>query len=206
MKNLEKKLGVEFKDKNLLEQAFVHRSYLNENPGLKMKHNERLEFLGDAVLELAVTDYLFNNYPNPEGELTIWRASLVNSKILAEIADSLGFNDFLLLSKGEHSDTGRARQFILANTLEAVVGAIVGATHHEPDFIVGKPNTYMLELVCKEHGLSAKDICVVGDVPESDIKMADNFGCQSILFDPENVFQGFRNRISKLPELLSVLN
>ena len=88
----------------------------------------------------------------------------------------------------------------------AVVGAIVGATCHKPDFIVGKPNTYMLELFCKEHGLSAKDICVVGDVPESDIKMADKFGCQSILFDPENVFQGFPNKINKLSELLSVLN
>lgn len=121
---LEKKLGIKFKNKKLLEQAFVHRSYLNENPGLKIEHNERLEFLGDAVLELVVTKHLFNNYPDPEGELTTWRASLVNSKMLAEIATRLGFNDYLLLSKGENNDTGRARQFILANTLEAVIGAI----------------------------------------------------------------------------------
>ena len=121
---LEKKLGIRFKNKKLLKQSFVHRSYLNENPGLKMKHNERLEFLGDAVLELVVTKHLFNNYPNPEGELTTWRAALVNSKMLAEIADKLGLNNYLLLSKGEKQDTGRARQFILANTFESVIGAI----------------------------------------------------------------------------------
>jgi ribonuclease-3 len=124
LSKLEKNLGVKFKNKKLLEQAFVHRSYLNENPGCKLKNNERLEFLGDAVLELIITNYLFENYPNPEGELTTWRAALVNSKMLSEVANSLGFNDYLLLSKGEKQDTGRARQFILANTLEAVVGAI----------------------------------------------------------------------------------
>lgn len=120
----ERNLNIKFKNKKLLEQAFVHRSYINENPGSKLKNNERLEFLGDAVLELAVTRYLFNNYSNPEGELTCWRAALVNSKMLSEVAEKLGFNDFLLLSKGENNDTGRARQFILANTFEAVVGAI----------------------------------------------------------------------------------
>jgi ribonuclease-3 len=124
LSNLEKNLGVKFKNKKLLEQSFVHRSYLNENPSLKMKHNERLEFLGDAVLELIVTKHLFNNYPNSEGELTTWRAALVNSKMLAKIADKLELNDYLLLSKGEKKDTGRARQFILANTFEAAIGAI----------------------------------------------------------------------------------
>jgi len=121
---LEENLGIKFRDKRLLQQAFVHRSYLNENPGCKLEHNERLEFLGDAVLELVVTRYLFNNYPNPEGELTTWRAALVNSKMLSDIATKLGFNGYLMLSKGEAQDTGRARQFILANTLEALVGAI----------------------------------------------------------------------------------
>ena len=82
--SLQKKLGVSFKNKNLLRQALIHRSYLNENPGEKLKHNERLEFLGDAVLELVVTDYLYRNYPNPEGELTSWLAALVNSKKMAE--------------------------------------------------------------------------------------------------------------------------
>jgi len=121
---LELALGIKFKNQDLLKQAFVHRSYLNEHPKCGFEHNERLEFLGDAVLELAVTKHLYENYPNPEGELTIWRAALVNSKMLSRIASDLGFNDYLLLSKGESRDTGRARQFILANTFEAVVGAI----------------------------------------------------------------------------------
>ena len=121
---LEETLGIKFKNKKLLHQAFVHRSCLNENPGIKTDHNERLEFLGDAVLELAVTRNLFNDYPNPEGELTTWRAALVNSKMLAEISTKLSFNDYLMLSKGESQDTGRARQFILANTFEALIGAI----------------------------------------------------------------------------------
>ena len=121
---LENAIGIKFKNKKLLQQAFVHRSCLNENPGLKMDHNERLEFLGDAVLELVVTKNLFNAYPNPEGELTTWRASLVNSKILSEISSKLGFNDYLMLSRGESQDSGRARQLILANTFEALIGSI----------------------------------------------------------------------------------
>jgi len=122
---LEKNLKIKFKNKKLLEQAFVHRSYLNENPNCGSEQNERLEFLGDAVMELVVTNYLFKKYPkNPEGDLTAWRAALVNSKMLSEVATKLGFNDYLMLSKGESQDTGRARQFILANTLEAAIGAI----------------------------------------------------------------------------------
>jgi len=122
---LEKKLNISFKNKDLLIQAFVHRSYLNENPDFYLEHNERLEFLGDAVLELVVTNYLFRNYPKEsEGMLTNWRAALVNSKMLARIAEELGFNDLLLLSKGEAKETGKARQFILANTFEAFVGAL----------------------------------------------------------------------------------
>lgn len=124
LNKLEKNLSIKFNNKNLLQQAFVHRSYLNEHPKCGLDHNERLEFLGDAVLELAVTKYLYQNYPNPEGELTTWRAALVNSKMLSKIADNIDFNDYLLLSKGETRDTGRARQFILANTFEALVGAI----------------------------------------------------------------------------------
>jgi len=121
---LEKKLGVVFKNKDLLRQALVHRSFINENPESGFENNERLEFLGDAVLELIVTEYLYLNYKNPEGELTAWRAALVNAKKLAEIADSLDLNDFLMLSRGEAKDNGRARQYILANALEAVIGAI----------------------------------------------------------------------------------
>lgn len=122
---LEKKLGIKFKNKDLLIQAFCHRSYINENPDFYLSHNERLEFLGDAVLELVVTEYLYKKYPQKtEGELTNWRASLVNAKMLAEIAKKLGFNDFLLLSRGENKELGKARQYILANTFEAFIGAM----------------------------------------------------------------------------------
>jgi len=121
---LEKKIKTVFKDKNLLRQAFVHRSYLNERPKFELAHNERMEFLGDAVLELVVTEYLYKNYPNPEGELTNWRASLVRGKTISEIAQKLGFNDYLYLSRGEATSTGRARDLILANTFEALLGAI----------------------------------------------------------------------------------
>lgn len=120
----EKKLNLKFKNKDLLVQAFCHRSYLNENPDLNLENNERMEFLGDAVLELVVTEYLFNEYPKKsEGELTNWRAALVNAKMLSETANELGFNDYLLLSKGESKESGKARQYILANTFEALIGA-----------------------------------------------------------------------------------
>jgi len=121
---LEDSLGLKFKNKELLKQAFVHRSYLNEHPDCGLEHNERLEFLGDAVLELVVTEYLYKNYPNPEGELTTWRAALVNSKMLSKVAQELTFNKYLFLSKGESRDIGRARQYILANTFEAFIGAL----------------------------------------------------------------------------------
>lgn len=123
----EEKLGVEFNDKNILRSALTHRSYLNENPQTKERweHNERLEFLGDAVLELVITEYLYQRFPErPEGELTSLRASLVNANMLGEVASELDFNNFLLLSRGEAKDLGRARQYILANAFEAVVGAI----------------------------------------------------------------------------------
>ncbi|OGL64404.1 ribonuclease III [Candidatus Uhrbacteria bacterium RIFCSPLOWO2_01_FULL_47_24] len=122
---LEHTLGVTFKNQDLLKQALVHRSYLNENPAFHLPQNERLEFLGDAVLELAVTEHLYNHYPNPEGELTNWRAALVNAKMMAEIAKDIGLDDYLFLSRGEAKDTGsKARQIILANAIEAVIGAI----------------------------------------------------------------------------------
>ncbi|MEK7614485.1 MAG: ribonuclease III [Patescibacteria group bacterium] len=121
----ERKIKLQFKDKNLLKQAFVHRSYVNEHPRLGFSHNERFEFLGDAVLELAVTEYLYEKYPDAtEGDLTSYRAALVNAVTLGDAATELGMNEYLLLSRGETKDTGRARQDILANTFEAVVGAI----------------------------------------------------------------------------------
>lgn len=122
---LERDLGLNFEDHALLTQAFTHRSFINENPKSGLSHNERLEFLGDAVVELIITDYLFRHYPNHhEGELTAYRSALVNAVIMGEVARDLGMNDYLLLSKGEQKDTGRARQTILANTFESFVGAL----------------------------------------------------------------------------------
>ncbi len=121
---LEKKLGFYFHNKDLLVQAFCHRSYVNENPDFTLGNNERLEFLGDAVLELIVTVYLFRHYEAPEGKLTAWRASLVNTRSLSELAAKLGFESYLLLSRGEAKDTGKGRYCILADTLEAFLGAL----------------------------------------------------------------------------------
>jgi ribonuclease-3 len=121
----EKKTKINFKDKNLLKQAFIHRSYINENPSEGLSHNERLEFLGDAVLELVVTDFLYKKYPTyAEGELTAVRSALVNAVIISEVATEAGMNEYLLLSKGEAKDHGKARQYILANTYEAFIGAV----------------------------------------------------------------------------------
>jgi ribonuclease-3 len=123
--SFEKKVNVSFADKNLLRQAFIHRSYINENPGSNFSHNERLEFLGDAVLELVVTDHLYRQYPQaPEGELTAYRSALVNAVTLSETASELGMNEYLLLSKGESRDIGKARMHILANSFESFVGAL----------------------------------------------------------------------------------
>ncbi len=119
------KLGLSFNNLDLLIEALTHRSYLNENRTTSNAHNERLEFLGDAVLELIVTHFLFLRFPSkPEGDLTAYRAALVNTYSLAETAEGLGVNDMLLLSKGEKKDTGRARQIILANAFEAILGAV----------------------------------------------------------------------------------
>ncbi len=120
-----KQLGLTFNNLDLLIEALTHRSYLNENKATITHHNERLEFLGDAVLELAVTHFLFTKFPTkPEGDLTAYRAALVNTFSLADTATEIGLNDMLLLSKGEAKDTGRARQIILANAFEALLGAI----------------------------------------------------------------------------------
>jgi ribonuclease-3 len=122
--DFEKKINCEFKNKDLLRQVFVHRSFLNENPGFDLDHNERLEFLGDAVLELITTEFLYRNYPNPEGELTNWRSALVKGEMLASISSDLEIGDYLYLSRGEAKSGGKARQIILANALEALIGAM----------------------------------------------------------------------------------
>lgn len=122
---LGQKIGITFKDKNLLKMTFVHRSYVNEHRGEELEHNERLEFLGDAVLELVVTEYLYQKYPHqPEGELTNWRSALVKGNNLANVAIQLDIGKYLFLSKGEEKSGGRKKPYILANALEALIGSI----------------------------------------------------------------------------------
>jgi len=118
-----KKLGVTYNDQSFLETALTHRSFLNENKSVK-EHNERLEFLGDAVLELVVTEYLYRNYPNPEGELTNWRSALVKTETISDVSRELGVEEYLLMSKGESKSFGRSRQLLLANSFEAISGSI----------------------------------------------------------------------------------
>lgn len=121
----EKKVGINFNNKRLLQQSFIHRSYINEQHGTELQHNERLEFLGDAVLELVITDFLYHKYPETaEGKLTAYRSSLVRTESISSAARDLGMNDLLLLSKGESRDQGKARDYILANTFESFVGAV----------------------------------------------------------------------------------
>lgn len=118
-------IGYPFKNIDVLREAFTHRSYLNEHRGVNWAHNERLEFLGDAVLELVITEYLYKKFPKEnEGRMTAYRSALVNTNSISDAATELHMGDYLLLSKGEAKDTGRARLAILANTFESVVGAI----------------------------------------------------------------------------------
>ena len=123
---LEQKLNIRFNNASLLKQALVHKSYINENPSFVLDHNERLEFLGDAVLELAVTEYLFKHYPRtPEGDMTNWRAALVNASMLADLANEFELYQYLYLSRGERKDqNSKARQYILANAFEALIGSV----------------------------------------------------------------------------------
>ena len=159
--DFEKKVGISFKNKNLLKQAFIHRSYINENGGTGLSHNERLEFLGDAVLELVVTDFLYKKYPTyTEGELTALRSALVNAIIISEIASKIGMNDYLLLSRGESKDNGKARQYILANTYEALVGAIYldGGYNIADKFITKTLLPHTEEIVSKKLWRDAKSL------------------------------------------------
>lgn len=124
LQDFQTKLGFTFNDQSLLERAFIHRSYLNEHPKLGLEHNERIEFLGDAVLELAVTDFLYRNYPNPEGDLTNWRSALVKTESLASVAQMLQIAEFFKLSRGEAKGNARSHNLISANAVEALIGAI----------------------------------------------------------------------------------
>lgn len=152
-------LNVQFTDTKVLLSAITHRSYLNEHREATWEHNERLEFLGDAVLELVVTDYLFHKYPEkPEGELTAVRAALVNTVSLAGASEQLGINEYLLMSKGEAKDVGRARQYILANAFEACIGAIYIDQGYDTakEFIAGRLFSKTDEIVRKRLWQDAK--------------------------------------------------
>lgn len=123
--NLIKQIGIKFKDEGLLDKAFMHKSYLNEHKKEVSESNERMEFLGDAVLELIATEYLFNKHPDkPEGELTNLRSALVQGRHLAEVSKEMKLGIYLYLSNGEEASGGREKNYILANVLEAVIGAI----------------------------------------------------------------------------------
>ncbi len=159
--DFEKNTKIIFKNKNLLKQAFIHRSFINENPGSNFAHNERLEFLGDAVLELVVTDFLYKKYPNyTEGELTAIRSALVNAIIISEVALKVGMNDYLLLSKGEAKDNGKARQYILANTYEAYVGAVYLDQGYDVvnKFVIATLLPHTEEIVAKKLWRDAKSL------------------------------------------------
>ncbi|MEK9166272.1 MAG: ribonuclease III [Patescibacteria group bacterium] len=158
--DFEQKNSIVFSRKDLLREAFTHRSYLNENPSAG-SHNERLEFLGDAVLELVVTEYLYAKFPEkPEGELTSLRAALVNANMLSEIAQGLDMNSYMLLSRGEAKDVGRARQYILANAFEALVGAIYLDRGYEAaaEFIKAHVSSRTEEVVAKKLFRDAKSL------------------------------------------------
>lgn len=145
-----KKLGYEFKNIDLLITALTHRSYVNEHRKSVSSHNERLEFLGDAVLELAVTDYLFSNFEEPEGVLTSWRAALVRTESIGEAGDKLGYEPLVRMSRGEKQGGDRARQQILANAFEAVIGAIYIERGYDDAYkFVADHILYKLEAILK---------------------------------------------------------
>lgn len=145
------KLGLEFANIDLLVTALTHRSYVNEHKKSTREHNERLEFLGDAVLELAVTDFLYNNYSEPEGILTSWRAALVRTESIGEAGDKLGYEPLLRMSRGEKHGSDRARQQILANAFEAVIGAIyLEKGYAEAEKFIQKHIASKLDAILKE--------------------------------------------------------
>jgi len=158
VESLAKKIGVSFKEISLLQQAVTHRSYLNENRSYELDHNERLEFLGDAVLELIVTQYLYGNFSNPEGELTSWRSALVNGEMLAKVAQEIGVEKYLMMSRGEAKDVGRARQYLLANALEAIIGAIYLDQGYDvaKEFVLSKVVVNLKEILEKKLYLDPK--------------------------------------------------
>lgn len=195
----EQKIGHVFADPRLIETAFTHRSYLNENRRAGAEHNERLEFLGDAVLELVVTEFLFAKYPaEAEGALTSYRAALVNTVSISDAAVKLGMNEFLLLSRGEAKDTGRARAIILANAFEAVIGAlfldagyavaqrfIAAQLFHKTEEVVAKklwqdPKSRFQEMAQEKHGATPVYEMVSQTGPDHDKKFVSGVSVNGV--------------------------
>lgn len=158
LQEFESKIGVCFNNKDLLKQVFIHRSYINEHRSLGLKHNERLEFLGDAVLELVVTEYIFSEYDRPEGEMTSWRSALVKGESLSKEAKNIGIDKYLCVSRGEAKNTGKARDLILANAFEALVGAIYLDQGYESvkKFIIYNITYKLEEIIAEAKYIDAK--------------------------------------------------
>jgi ribonuclease-3 len=159
LKNLQQRLGITFKDEFLLQQALIHSSYINENPGFPIADNERLEFLGDALLSFIVADELYFKFPDSsEGELTELRASIIRQETLAEIAAELELGDNLLLGRGEEITGGRRKPTNLADAFEALIGAIY--IDQGPDtvrnFVLPKFSTKLVEGNAAETGRNYK--------------------------------------------------
>lgn len=174
---VEKEIGIEFSDKSLIEMALTHRSYVNENRNHKKTHNERLEFLGDAVLELSITDFLYKKFPKKaEGDLTLYRSALVNTDTLAIVSADIGLNKYILLSRGESKDTGRARHSILADVMESVIGAIYLDKGYEvvDEFILKNIAPLIDDIITNKSWIDAKSMFqekaqeVVGVTPHYD--------------------------------------
>jgi len=153
-----KACGISVKNPDFFIEAMTHRSYLNENKNHPYPHNERMEFLGDAVLELIVTEYLFEKFDNPEGDMTAWRAALVNGEMLARVAREIEIEEFLMMSKGESKDTGKARNYLLANAIEAIIGALYldDGYDNAKDFITKNIIVYIDEILEKKLYLDPK--------------------------------------------------
>ena len=173
---LEERISYKFKDRDLLKESLTHRSYLNENPSWHLPNNERLEFLGDAVLELATTEELYNRYPDSqEGDLTSYRAALVNYQMMATIAKEIGLENLVLLSRGEAKDMGRARDVILANAMEGLIGAIylasdyLGAKKLVKVFVL----SHLAEVIAKGLYKDAKSL--LQEKSQADLKITPNY-------------------------------
>jgi ribonuclease-3 len=173
---LESEIGLRFRNKDFLLEALTHRSYLNENPDWKQSNNERLEFLGDAVLELVTTEYLFNEYPKEEeGQLTLFRAALVNTRMLSRIAETIGLQKYLLVSRGEAQSSGRASETILADGFEALVGAIYMDQGYiqAKNFILRVLIPYLGEIV--EKGLYKDAKSLLQEIAQEEYKLTPTY-------------------------------